>query len=166
MTYILTSKDIEGPVFEAFIVPNLVTLEEGILSGYYHSYEMRLESELESFRVGGPDELKRDALKLLGDPVLRDSLGSGWKGLQQQRKEAIGYFRRRKISESSIQHISWLFARHILGEPFPCIASQSGMAVSTVESAVKNLRHIMDLQAKEAVHCLAHRVRPGRLHTR
>ena len=166
VTYILTLKDDAGPVFEAFVVPNAIAIEENSLSGYYHSYEVRFGSGLNSVRIGTPDERKRNALKRLQDPVVRDSLSSGWDAVREQRKEAIGYSRRRKISESSIEHISWLFARHILGEPHSCIASQAGTAISTVELAIKNLRHIMDLQAKGAVRCLTHKVRPGRLHTR
>jgi hypothetical protein len=78
---------------------------------------------------------------------------------------ASGYRRRRRISEDGdVQHVKWLFQRHILQESEGEIASRYGVAPSTVKSAVKDLRSLLDLQVTSAVHCLDHKRRPPRLH--
>ena len=164
MTYLLTYDDPEGPLFQSFITPNFIQLKKDAIDGYYQAYEMRLETGEERINVGTVDARKREVLSRVEDKEIKAGLSAGWDSVQNQRKEKAGYFRRRKISESSIAHVSWLFARHILGDPVADIALQAGVAESTVDSAIKNLRSIMDLQTKHSVHCLIHKVRPGRLH--
>ena len=78
--------------------------------------------------------------------------------------EVIGYKRRKNISLTAIDHIDWLFRRHILHESPDAIAEMAGNHITTVESSIKEFRQLLDLQFKHTVHCLEHRQRPWPIH--
>ena len=165
ITYLLTTDEPKGPVMESFIVPNTVNLEEGNPHGYFQRYEIQLKTPEGMITVGSLDDSKREVLKRISDHELRSTVETEWEELQKKRKRTVGYRRRRSISNSSIEHVAWLFRRHVLQESVSDIARAENTSFSTVESAIKRLRFALDLQLKGAVKCLQHKVRPGRLHS-
>jgi len=165
ITYLLTMDEPKGPILESFIVPNTVSLEEGPPDGYFQSYQIQIKTSKGMINIGSPDDSKREVLKRISDHELRSKVESEWEELQKKRKRTVGYRRRRSISDSSIEHVAWLFRRHVLQESVSDIARVKNTSFSTVESSIKRLRFAIDLQPKSAVKCLRHKVRPNRLHS-
>jgi len=165
MTYILGLHDPDGPTFEPCVFPNLYVAQEGTLAGYHKIYQLRLVGPGGDLVLISPGESRRQALSRLGPGEVRKDVGDHWDELKPIVDRASGYRRRRKLSEEvDVPHVKWLFQRHVMQETEEEIASRFGVAPSTVKSAVKDLRSLLDLRARSAVHCFDHRLRPPRLH--
>ena len=110
---------------------------------------------------------KRETLRRLKrSPVVQAYVREHWEALKGCLGEVLGYKRRRETSLTAIDHVDWLFRRHILHESTDAIAEMAGRQVMTVESSIKEFRHLLDLQPKHAVQCLEHRQRPWPIHDR
>ena len=104
---------------------------------------------------------KRETLRRLKRcPVVQAYVREHWEALKGSLGDVLGYKRRRETSLTAIDHVNWLFRRHILHESTDAIAEESENHVMTVESSIKEFRRLLDLQPKNAVHCLEHRQRP------
>jgi hypothetical protein len=165
ISYIQCSNDPEGPSFEPTIFPNLYLMDEGTLDGYHPIHRLRLVRPTGDLVLISPGEPKRQALSRLGRGKVRKFVEENWSELKIILEEGLGYKRRRQISERfDFSHVKWLFHRHVLREPLDDIATRFGVSPSTVEAVVRDLRRLLDLQAKTAVKCLDHRRRPQPLH--
>ena len=163
--YLLTKDDHEGPSFELIGLPRLFGIKEGTIDGYHLVKSVTCQGQNGVFQIISTGVSKRETLqRLKGDPNLQAYVQDNWKKLKGQLNTASGYERRREISQMGLDQVRWLFHRHILGETTKQIASEFNNAVTTVEKAIKDLRWSLDLQPKHAVHCLAHKRLPQRLH--
>jgi hypothetical protein len=167
MTYLQRLNDPEGPNFEPTIFPNLYLMDEGTIDGYHPIHQLRWTGPRGDLVLISPGQTKRQALSSLGRGAVRNYVEKHWDELKSMLEDGLGYQRRRQISEKfDVNHIKWLFHRHVLQEPFDDIATRFGVSPSTVESVVRDLRRLLDLQLQTAVKCLDHRGRPQRLHAR
>jgi hypothetical protein len=165
MTHIQGINDSEGPSFEPCVFPNLYIAQEGTLNGYHPIHQLRWVRPAGDLVLISPGETKRQALSRLGRGKVRKFVEEHWSELKLILEGGLGYQRRRQLSERfDFNHINWLFHRHVLQESLDDIATRFGVSPSTVEEVVRDLRRLLDLQAKTAVNCLDHRLRPQRLH--
>jgi hypothetical protein len=147
------------------VIPNFYVAQEGTLAGYHPIYRLRLVGPDVNQVLISPGQTKREVLAQLRHGLHRDFVENRWDELKAIVDRASGYQRRRKFSqEVDVQQVKLIFQRHVLREDEEEIASSFGVAPSTVISAVKDLRLMLDLQVTSAVHCLDHKRRPPRLH--
>ena len=161
VTYWLTKDSPEGSVFEPIILPRLFDINEGTADGYQPMWSVMYETPDGLVPVITPGLGKRETLRRLKrSPVVQAYVRDHWEALKGCLGEVLGYKRRRETSLTAIDHVDWLFRRHILHESTDAIAERSGNHVMTVESSIKEFRRLLDLQPKHAVRCLEHRQRP------
>ena len=161
VTYSLTEDSPEGSMFEPIILPRLFGINEGTADGYQPVWSVMYETPAGLVPLVTPGLGKRETLRRLKrTPVIQTYVREHWDELKECLWEVIGYKRRRNTSLTAIDHVDWLFRRHILRESTDAIAEMAGRHAMTVESSVKEFRQLLDLQPKHAVHCLEHRRRP------
>ena len=149
-----------APIFK----PRLYDPKEGALDGYHRGMEICLKVPGDAVVRISPDETQRSVLNRQKDPLIREFVRTNWPSVQKRRKEATGYRRRRRLSRPQVARVDCLFRHHVLRESPASIAYEKGWDVGTIEKDVKQLRHLLDLQPKNAVRCLDHTRRPPYLH--
>ena len=148
-------------MFEPIILPRLFGINEDTADGYQPMWSVMYETQDGLVPLITPGLGKRETLRRLKrSPVVQAYVREHWEALKGCLGEVLGYKRRRETSLTAIDHVDWLFRRHILRESTDGIAEMAGKHAMTVESSVKEFRQLLDLQPKHAVHCLEHRQRP------
>jgi hypothetical protein len=136
-------------------------IKDGAIDGYQPIWSVMYETPAGLVPLITPGLGKRETLRRLKrSPVIQTYVREHWDELKGCLGEVIGYKRRRNTSLTAVDHVDWLFRRHILRESTDAIAERSGNHVMTVESSIKEFRRLLDLQPKHAVRCLEHRQRP------
>jgi len=167
VTYLLAKGDPDGPSFEPFVTARMFGIQEGVIDGYHPIWSVMYPTQNGMVPVIAQGVSKRETLRRLRDnPSIQVYVLEHWDELKRWLKAASGYERRRTISSSGLDQIQWLFHRHILNYPIVQISAIANVGVTTAESAIKDLRLLLDLQPKRAIQCLDHSQRPPRLHTR
>ena len=154
-------------MFEPIILLRMFGINEGTADGYQPMWSVMYETQDGLVPLITPGLGKRETLRRLKrSPVVQAYVCEHWEALKGCLGEVLGYKRRRETSLTAIDHVDWLFRRHILGEATAAIAERANNHVTTVESSIKEFRRLLDLQPKHAVHCLKHSQRPWRKHDR
>ena len=165
ITYLLTKDDPEGPSFEPVVMPRMFGTQEGAIDGYHPVWGVTYRGPNGLVPIIAPGVSKRTTLRRLRkNPSVQGYVREHWDELKERLSAASGYERRREISPIGLDQVRWLFRRHIIRDSTERIAEGAERNITTVESAIKDLRKSLDLQSKYAVRCLAHKQRPQRLH--
>ena len=136
-------------------------IEEGAVDGYHPLWSVMCETPDGLVPVITPGLGKRETLRRLKrSPVVQAYVREHWEALRGCLGEVLGYKRRTETSLTAIDHVDWLFRRHILHESTAAIAEMAGKDITTAEYSIQEFRQLLDLQPKHAVHCLEHRQRP------
>ena len=160
-TYLLPQCGATEPEFDPIVPPRMFGIKDGAIDEYQPIWSVMYETPAGLVPLITPGLGKRETLRRLKrSPVIQTYVREHWDELKGCLGEVIGYKRRRNTSLTAVDHVDWLFRRHILRESTDAIAERSGNHVMTVESSIKEFRRLLDLQPKHAVHCLEHRQRP------
>ena len=165
ITYLMTKGDPEGSSFEPIVMPRMFGIQEGVIDGYHPVWGINYRGPNGLVPVIAPGVSKRTTLQRLKEyPSIQTYVREHWNELKGRLNEASGYQRRTEVSEISLDQVRWAFHRHILRETTEQISANAGYDVTTIDSAIKDFRRLLDLQPKNAVRCLNHRQRPQPLH--
>ena len=129
----LTKYGPDGSIFKPITLPRMSGIQEGAVDGYHPLWSVMCEPSDGLIPVITPGLGKRDTLRRLKRSlVVQAYVRENWEALRGCLGEVLGYKRRTETSLAVIEHVDWLFRRHILHESTAAIAEMAGKGIPTV----------------------------------